>query len=359
MDHPDIGDMAHIRANLNRLHANAYGIVSKVRTRRDGQWTAVELLIAGQRLWFDRAEIDAVLKTRNSFKIEPGGKHTPCRLFAILAREAATAVIFRRGPSRWVQLVHWNTATDIFESGQWFHGRLYEQRADLSPDGTKLIYFAAKITGRTLSNKAYSYAWTAISKPPYLTALALWPKRLSGTYFGGGLFTTATHIWLNHLPGEAEAHPHHQPPRELEVTPSTFDPRYQTGFYRRLHRDGWQVDPAWWQQYESSGFVTAPPAWHEKPHPQHAYRLVMESNIFYSSEPPAFALQDDRRGELTPLEGAIWADWDQRGRLVYAKDGKLFALEITGQHPGNPIELADFNNARPEPREAPAWATVW
>ena len=85
----------------------------------------------------------------------------------------------------------------------------------------------------------------------------------------------------------------------------------------------------------------------------------MESNIFESSRSPTFVLQDDQRGELTPLEGATWADWDQRGRLVYGKAGKLFAMDVNERGTGDPTELADFNNRRPEPREAPAWATVW
>ena len=61
--------------------------------------------------------------------------------------------------------------------GQWFKGRIYEKRCDLSPDGTKLIYFAQKINTRTLNDPKYSYAWTAISRPPYLTALALASRR--------------------------------------------------------------------------------------------------------------------------------------------------------------------------------------
>src|SRR5690349_10747108 len=91
------------------------------------------------------------------------------RLFAILARESPTAVVFRRGPSRQVLLIKWNTADDTFEYGQWFKGRIYERRCDLSPDGELLLYFAADFR-RPL------YSWSAISRSPYLKALALWPK---------------------------------------------------------------------------------------------------------------------------------------------------------------------------------------
>src|SRR5689334_24179596 len=122
MEPPNIGDTAHIKASVKSIHADAYGVVARVRAGRSGAWTAVELLIDGQRHWIDRAAIDYILKDRNPFASDPARRRGPCRLFCILARDAATGVIFRRGPSRWVQLIKWNTATDTFEPGQWFHG---------------------------------------------------------------------------------------------------------------------------------------------------------------------------------------------------------------------------------------------
>ena len=98
-------------------------------------------------------------------------------LHVILARNAPVGIILRRGPSKWVQLIKWNTQTDVFEPGQWFHGRIYEQCCDLSPDGRLFIYFATKYSGKALYDEKISYAWTAISRPPYLTALALCNRR--------------------------------------------------------------------------------------------------------------------------------------------------------------------------------------
>src|SRR5689334_24278886 len=110
------------------------------------------------------------------------------RLYAILARESAQAVIFRRGPSNSVLLIQWNTAQDTFEYGQWLRGRIYERRCDLSPDGNLLLYFAAKY-------KEPLRSWSAISRPPYLKALALWPK--GDGWGGGGHFESRTRIALN------------------------------------------------------------------------------------------------------------------------------------------------------------------
>ncbi len=72
----------------------------------------------------------------------------PARVHAVLAREADKAVIFRRGPSNQTALLGWDLKSDTFELGQWFRGRIYPYRCDLSPDGKYLVYFAAKY-GRT------------------------------------------------------------------------------------------------------------------------------------------------------------------------------------------------------------------
>lgn len=52
------------------------------------------------------------------------------RLYAILARKAPIAVIFRRGPSKRVLLVLWHTDNDQFHEGQWLKGRIYERRCE-------------------------------------------------------------------------------------------------------------------------------------------------------------------------------------------------------------------------------------
>ncbi len=101
------------------------------------------------------------------------------RLSVLLARKSPMAVIFRRGPSKSVAVISWDTERDEFRLGQWLKGRIYEHRCDLSPSGQKLIYFAA-------NHRNPMRTWTAVSRPPFLTALLLWPK--GDTWDGGGSF---------------------------------------------------------------------------------------------------------------------------------------------------------------------------
>lgn len=97
---------------------------------------------------------------------------------------ASTAAILRRGPSRWVRLLAWNTSDDTVTPGSWFHGRIYEHGCSVSPDGMLFAYLATKYGGP--KSRGVDYAWTAISKLPWLTALALWPQ--SETWGGRARF---------------------------------------------------------------------------------------------------------------------------------------------------------------------------
>lgn len=73
---------------------------------------------------------------------------------------------------------------DSFEEGAWIRGRIYEEKCDLSPDGKLFVYFVLQ---GNRSGTSYTHAWTAVSRPPWLTALTLWPQ--GSTYGGGGRFT--------------------------------------------------------------------------------------------------------------------------------------------------------------------------
>lgn len=43
---------------------------------------------------------------------------TAPRIHILMARSAPVAVLLRCGPSRWVQMVRWDTSNDTFDRGQ-------------------------------------------------------------------------------------------------------------------------------------------------------------------------------------------------------------------------------------------------
>jgi hypothetical protein len=284
----------------------------------------------------------------------------PARLHVVLAREAPRAVIVRRGPSSWARIVLWHTDTDQFEGGQWLRGRIYAERCDLSPDGSLFLYFAAQ---RHKRSDGYLGTWTAISKPPYLTALALWP--LGHSWGGGGLFIDNQTCCLSHC-GSMEVHPNHRPPPHLRAIMTAGDlTERDHQILAEIKAQGWQLvhpaDPA-----ESTSFnrrLNDPPIWH-RTHPFHERYFLVRRYYGYVVKQYAgptileYALGDRVENKEIALEGANWADWDQRGRVVYARDGQVFAQE-PDQIGTFARPLADFNDQKFEAIAAPDWAQRW
>jgi len=271
-----------------------------------------------------------------------------------MARGESRAVLLRRGPTEWVQLILWNTANDRLEYGQWFHGRIYERRCDLSPDGRLFVYFASKFTGKTIQDREYTYAWTAVSHPPYFTALALWPK--GDCWHGGGLFNNNRTLTLNHRPEQAEPHPKHLPQR-LKVTPNPHAHGEDIPiYYDRLVRDGWTCR----QQLETTyrwrdGWTTIQPGVWEKTSRRGSPTLIMkEAGINFQTYGGPWILEFTVRTDSATLplagenvERITWADWDQQGRLVCAADGRLYSVKV-GETSLTPYLIDDLNLQTPQ-----------
>jgi hypothetical protein len=228
------------------------------------------------------------------------------RLYAILAREAPRAIVFRRGPSKQVLLVAWDTERDTFEEGQWLKGRIYERRCDLSPDGELLVYFGG-------NQKPPYGTWTAISRPPYFTALALWPK--GDAWGGGGHFDSATELRLNHWSSQMGLADGFSIPKWLTIKPFGSGWGEDNPIWaERLGRDGWtQVSADWpWIWEKERGPYTL----------QMIIRGIRETNgPWYICE---HAVVDRTTGTTYEIGRSDWADWDGNGELLFAADGCLY-----------------------------------
>lgn len=252
------------------------------------------------------------------------------RLYVILARDAPVAVVFRRRPSKRVLCVLWKTDTDEFVEGQWLKGRIYERRYDLSPSGQHLIYFAANY------KKPY-FSWTAVSPPPYLTAVALWAK--GDGWGGGGLFADEQTILLNHRPDEMTLAEGFRLPSHVRVEPFGERPGWGEDrpiWNERLMRDGWalvQQGTAIEHKLGAPVWVTfdPPEVWSKPNHPLRGrYGLRMSIRGLHEREGTWYithhAVIDRDSGIEHQLGRTDWADWCRSGDLLFAKDGRLFRL---------------------------------
>lgn len=286
----------------------------------------------------------------------------PPRLALLRAARAPIGLILRRGPSKWVEAIRWDFRTDRFDRGHWFHGRIYHRRSDLSPDGSLFVHFASQFNRHSVNDTEYTYAWTAVSRAPWLTALALWPK--GDCWWGGGLFLDPDTLWLNHRPDQATPHPKHRP-TGLHVQPNPDAAGEDEPIYRRrLERDGWVLRQEWVTEWTGlgRGYVTHAPEERVRGHPLKASRtlaIVLRRRIDNLSYREHFEVEGAPRPVALPPGPLDWLDWDTRGRLVALTGGRIWGAEVEGTNVGSFTELIDLRADKPETREPPAWATEW
>lgn len=329
---------------------------------------------------------------------------TPARLHAIIARERRRAVVFRRGPSKKVAVIGWNLNSDEFTPGQWFKGRIYEYRCDLSPDGNYLLYFAAKYGTNPVearieelvktelgefdwgnySEKNYlayrkraealeeeirrSHAgefeklrrssdytdgsWTAISRTPYLKALDLW---FNGSgWNGGGWFVDATHVWINRPHPIRGDHFHHTVSGKFTELAESPDPYLITEnngecpgiYWPRLERDGWKPGKESELYTEFSRELPG------------GYLLLKR---FYTTLPRGdgygcyWEEHELLGGGKRLLDGRSWrwADYDAGGkRVLFAEAGAIYSWSQK-KPDAPPVLLHDFNDMKYEEIAAP------
>jgi hypothetical protein len=267
-----------------------------------------------------------------------------------IARQAPVAVILRRGPSKWVRMSKWYLKNDTFEHGQWFKGRVREETCDISPDGVHFIYGAYRENRRRIQDDEVGWCWSAISRPPYFTALALWSGSIGDG--SGGLFQTNSRIALTYWIPPDNGGPFSPTkgvlPRDVEVVTRQLKSfaRSNQGLWE--HR-GWRL--------EQGGIVA-------KDNPAVRW-MVLKKKLRLKGDNPipgqsgSFQYYIEMNTGPVGLTDITWADWDFRGRLVFARGGKLFTADMAKAGFEMAVELADFNDMAPEAIVAPNWAKKW
>lgn len=219
------------------------------------------------------------------------------------------------------------------------------------------------------ADEAITFGWTALSRPPYLTALALWPSDGS-TWYGDAFFQDNWHLLLNLAPGRTKPHPDYRPSTKLKTEISARLSEM------RMNARGWvSVDGKYWkwERTRPAGKLTI-----EFDSSYTKYSIVKAQQDGYELEFKRDDQQglpysitglpdDDSHFELAKhpslwrlhLKHCTWADWDHKGNLVFASEGKLFRSKIDRHGIAVPCEIADFNSMEPESIAPPLWAKRW
>ena len=195
-------------------------------------------------------------------------------------------------------------------------------------------YFARKSSGA--ANAYPRDTWVAISRPPYFTALALW--FVGGTYCMGGCFPAPGAVWLGF--GD-------QPPDQGAL------PRWLTADHgpATLCRPHEQLDGSDGRgQSPAAGGLGAnhdAPAetWGRRHPSQPGWLLTLRERLDFGAYGgpyvTEYAVQVTPGAAPTPLEAATWADWDQQGRPVLARDGALFHWQPPDRHGARRLQRSD------------------
>ncbi len=283
------------------------------------------------------------------------GPANPCRLSVFLALEAPVGAVLRRGPTDWAHLSLWDREQDRVEHGQWFRGRIYGRRCDLSPDGRLFVYFAArhgKLDG------PYGEAWTALSRPPWLSALGVWEN--VGSWYGGGAFESNRDLRLD-ATCTLEVHPDFQSPplriRHIGGDTAPWEARFlahgwalqERGFHPRTHQRVGEREV--WSKPHPSGDVTL-------------FQQVEDWDPSRYGDPYWSTYWLETGEDLLPLDGVEWADFDTAQpdghgpRLVYSRRGAIRTAQWSDVDTTERT-IHDFNPLEPDPHPAPAWARQW
>lgn len=287
-------------------------------------------------------------------KAQDSDRRSPPRIFCIPARNASLAAVLRRGPTEWWQVGKWDLGRLEYEPGSWFHGTLYPQKCDLSPDGRWLLYSAMKQGAVWAAGDIYE----AISRLPWLTALAAWN---AGTTYTRGLHFDAT-------PGPSQA----GDPDVGDATPCLR--RYGIKLTRPVQfaverRRGWGETADTAPRERGGVWDEQRQVEMQKPQPGGDSGCVLRVEGSYAAfrgmpdarEPATYSLSGDQ--ELHVLEGIQWADWDTGGRLLVATtSGRLEVRRVDsvkGATEDDPLFAVDLATAIPDTQPPPAWAKDW
>ena len=277
------------------------------------------------------------------------------RLFGIAATRAPIVAVLRRGPSDWSQVSRWDTAAGSVEPGAWIRANLFPQRCDLSPDGRWFTYFTLRASARWAAGPTY----VAVSRLPWLTALAAWGT--AGTWTRGIHFTDDPRVFEVGRPDEGDIEPlRGRHGMGLGLTrPISFAVERRRGWTDAPGSPPYDRERDPWDERRARSLVL------RKPRPGASATIALTVTgwfaAFRSGQPSwsavTYAIVGD--GEARILDGVQWADWDADGRLLVATtDGRL---EVRRE----PWDQAmvdwsfDLGDTRPEPTAPPPVASRW
>lgn len=288
------------------------------------------------------------------------------RVYGILAKEANTVVLLRRGPSRSTLMLTWDLKTDKITPGQWLKGRVRELNCDVSPDGKYLVALCSNYSEahrKRHPDQEIPWTWTAICRPPYFTALTLWtgPRH----ELDGGVWMSNTHLGLASWHKSSDAH---KPvPSWLKIRRGVSLECGESPLFEQIMANkGWNVLSTYFDKPES--IITA--VWNllKRKGPRIGCDGVM-TREFDGGSICRLAQAGGSQWQLLNTKGLVirtwatqdhpgfWIELDDNRFPIFAENGCLYRW--TSFPDGEPILVADLNHHTFTEVPPPHLATQW
>ena len=248
----------------------------------------------------------------------------------LVAAEAPVAVVLRGEPELW-GVVRWDLETGQQETGGVFPGTLFPRRGAVSADGVLLAYF-----GATRQRGDWG-RFFAVSKVPWLTALAAWRWPARG-FSAGAMFT---------------------PDGALVMSGVEAGPPFSGSC--PLHYDLGPVSDSAWRKAteEEIRMASVLPL----RHPHRRVRAGVRADVTLLEVWDDLALTDEDTGQrryvvgTKPLAGVRWAGFAPDGAvLCVTREGFLQIRDHDGEILRDDGPVADPG---PDRVKSPAWARSW
>lgn len=255
--------------------------------------------------------------------------------------------MLRRGPTEWFHVACWNLADDTVEHGAWLHATMYPARCAVSADGALLAAFI-RDERRGLGEW---HRYFAVSKVPWLTALAAW--QTVNTYTTGAHFEPdGTLVLAGTLVTAAPFHGLYPGKIVLEPTDLHWT---RAALFREL-RTGWTIEQTapWLDELPAPLSASRDAVVITRAAPRRAQQTLALVSLF-PGQREYYLVQT-----VAPvaLQDVVWAEWDPQraGTFVVATNAGTLqrlttSLDVVWEY--------DMNPFAPEPLEAPSWAARW
>ncbi|MCP5158616.1 MAG: hypothetical protein H6975_04240 [Gammaproteobacteria bacterium] len=233
------------------------------------------------------------------------------------------------------------------EIGSLFYGKIYPNRCDLSPDGTYFIYFAMGKSQKQYDKRLY--CWTGVCVPPNIKAIKLFAHK--DTWGGGGRFINDNTIYIS--PGQYP---------DFDKNLNDQLDKYKITFTGNIEDGGWTSGNGWkilkrQIVQELGDKYPIPKIWTKtngeitllKYLNYNSYLKRMDGQVMGDYDLHSYAVQDNKNEVKFPLNDkekiCKWADFDNTGRLIVAKESKIFIYQnLENINSKRPSKIYDFEN---------------